>query len=89
MEISLIWINGLLVCLRDYINRFFTRRNNMPAQSSVHFYLNWAKERLDEMDAALAVVDGQIAKMQAEARAKAAAVRRQSCGQNGMNSTAR
>ena len=43
----------------------------MPAQSSVHFYLNWAKERLDEMDAALAVVDGQIAKMQADARGKA------------------
>ena len=43
----------------------------MPAQSSVHFYLNWAKERLDEMDAALAVLDGQIAKMQADARAKA------------------
>ena len=43
----------------------------MPAQSSVHFYLNWAKERLDEMDATLAVLDGQIAKMQAEARANA------------------
>ena len=43
----------------------------MPAQSSVHFYLNWAKERLDEMDATLAVLDGQIAKMQADARAKA------------------
>ena len=43
----------------------------MPAQSSVHFYLNWAKERLDEMDATLAVLDGHIAKMQAEARAKA------------------
>jgi hypothetical protein len=25
----------------------------MPEQSSVHFYLNWAKERIDEMDAAL------------------------------------
>ena len=43
----------------------------MPAQSSVHFYLNWAKERLDEMDATLAVLDGQIAKMQADARTKA------------------
>ncbi len=30
----------------------------MPAQSSVHFYLNWAKQRLDEMDATLAVLDG-------------------------------
>ncbi|CCE07913.1 hypothetical protein BRAS3843_2480001 [Bradyrhizobium sp. STM 3843] len=26
----------------------------MPEQSSVHVYLNWAKERIDEMDAALA-----------------------------------
>ena len=43
----------------------------MSAQSSVHFYLNWAKERLDEMDATLAVLDGQIAKMHADARAKA------------------
>ena len=43
----------------------------MPAQSGVHFYLNWAKERLDEMDATLAVLDGQIAKMQADARVKA------------------
>jgi hypothetical protein len=24
----------------------------MPEQSSMHFYLNWAKERIDEMDAA-------------------------------------
>jgi hypothetical protein len=43
----------------------------MPAQSSVRFYLNWAKERLDEMDATLAVLEGQTAKMQADARAKA------------------
>ena len=26
----------------------------MPEQSSLHVYLNWAKERIDEMDAALA-----------------------------------
>ena len=25
----------------------------MPAHSSMHFYLNWAKERIDEMDAVL------------------------------------
>ena len=29
----------------------------MPEQSSVHFYLNWAKERIDEMDAALALLE--------------------------------
>ena len=27
---------------------------NMSEQSGMHFYLNWAKERIDEMDAALA-----------------------------------
>ena len=27
----------------------------MSTQSSVHFYLNWAKERIDEMKAALGV----------------------------------
>jgi hypothetical protein len=43
----------------------------MQAQSGVRFYLNWAKERLDEMDAMLAVLDGQIAKLQTDARAKA------------------
>jgi hypothetical protein len=43
----------------------------MQPQSGVHFYLNWAKERLDEMDATLAVLDGQIAKLQADGRAKA------------------
>ena len=26
----------------------------MPEQSSAHFYLNWAKERVEEKDAALA-----------------------------------
>ena len=31
----------------------------MPAHSSMHFYLNWAKERIDEMDAVLALVRNQ------------------------------
>ena len=29
----------------------------MSEQSSMHFYLNWAKERIDEMDAALASLE--------------------------------
>ena len=29
----------------------------MPTQSSIHFYLNWAKDRIDEMDATLASLD--------------------------------
>ena len=27
----------------------------MDSQSSMHFYLNWAKERIDEMDAMLGI----------------------------------
>ena len=30
----------------------------MPAESTMHFYFNWAKERIDEMDAALASLEG-------------------------------
>ena len=29
----------------------------MPEHSSMHIYLNWTKERLDEMDAALASLE--------------------------------
>jgi hypothetical protein len=31
----------------------------MAEQSSMHLYLNWTKERIDEMDAALASPRGQ------------------------------
>lgn len=40
----------------------------MPTQSSMHFYVNWAKERLDEMDAALTSLGGEIGGVQADAR---------------------
>jgi hypothetical protein len=43
----------------------------MPAQSSVHFFLNWTKERIDEMDATLASLEGKLAEMGAESHAKA------------------
>jgi ElaB/YqjD/DUF883 family membrane-anchored ribosome-binding protein len=42
----------------------------MAAPSSMHFYLNWAKERIDEMDAALASLERKAAQAQAEARPK-------------------
>ncbi len=38
----------------------------MPEQSGVHFYVEWAKERLDEMDAILASLDRQAGKIQAD-----------------------
>ena len=44
----------------------------MPTQKiSVHFYVNWAKERLDEMDAALSSLEGKVSALQADVRDKA------------------
>jgi hypothetical protein len=43
----------------------------MPAQSSAHFFLNWAKGRIDEMDATLASLESKAAEMQVDARVKA------------------
>jgi hypothetical protein len=43
----------------------------MPEQSSMHFYLNWAKERIDEMDAALASFEVRASQVQAESKVKA------------------
>jgi hypothetical protein len=43
----------------------------MPAQSSLHFLLNWTKERIDEMDATLASLESKAAEMRTESRAKA------------------
>ena len=43
----------------------------MLEHSAIHFYLNWAKERIDEMDATLASLETKASKLQADARAKA------------------
>jgi hypothetical protein len=43
----------------------------MATQSSIHFYLNWAKERIDEMDATLASLEAKLSEVQADARVKA------------------
>ncbi|MBW7970569.1 hypothetical protein [Bradyrhizobium sp. BR 10289] len=43
----------------------------MSEQSSVHFYLNWAKERIDEMDAALASFGVKAGEAKAESQVKA------------------
>jgi len=42
----------------------------MPEKSSMHFYLNWTKERIDEMDAALASLEAKAAHVRADAKAK-------------------
>jgi DNA repair exonuclease SbcCD ATPase subunit len=43
----------------------------MRSQSNIHFYVNWAKERLDEMEATLTSPEGKAGEVQAEARDKA------------------
>ena len=43
----------------------------MPAESTMHLYFNWAKERVDEMDAALASLEAKAPQLKADAKAKA------------------
>jgi len=43
----------------------------MPEHSSMHVYLNWAKERIDEMDAALVSLEAKAGQMKAESKADA------------------
>ena len=43
----------------------------METHSSVHVYLDWAKGRLDEIDATLASLESSAAKLYGDARAKA------------------
>ena len=42
----------------------------MPEQNSMHIYLNWTKQRLDEMDAALASLEAKAGQQKAEVKAK-------------------
>src|SRR5262249_8888571 len=42
----------------------------MPEQSRMHFYLNWAKERIDEMDATLASLEAKTSQVQGNAKTK-------------------
>ena len=50
----------------------------MTEQSSMHFYLNWAKERIDEMDAALASLEVKANQAKAEFQGKGRPVDRRS-----------
>jgi hypothetical protein len=43
----------------------------MQAQSNIHFYVNWAKERLDEMEAVMTSLESKVGDVQAEASDKA------------------
>ena len=43
----------------------------MAEQSSMHAYLNWSKQRIDEMDATLASIEAKAGQMKAELKVKA------------------
>ena len=43
----------------------------MSEQSSMHSYLSWTKERIDEMDATLASLEARAGKVKADSQAKA------------------
>lgn len=43
----------------------------MPEHSSMHFYLNWTKERIDEMDATLASLEAKASQRKTDVKAKA------------------
>ena len=43
----------------------------MTERSSVHFYLDWTKQRIDEMDATLASLEAEAGRMKADARTNA------------------
>lgn len=43
----------------------------MATQSNFHFFTIWAKERLDEMDAAVTSLEGKLVEVQSDARDKA------------------
>jgi hypothetical protein len=43
----------------------------MSTESTMHFYFNWAKERIDEMDAALASIEAKAPQVKADAKVKA------------------
>ena len=42
----------------------------MTKHSSIHEYVNWAKERLDEMDASVAALEERVRHQKADAKAK-------------------
>jgi hypothetical protein len=55
----------------DYQHIGLSTEMVMSEQSSMHFYLSWAKERIDEMDAALASFEVKATEAKAESRVKA------------------
>jgi hypothetical protein len=66
--VQLIWIN---IYRAEPLKFALPMEAIMADQSSVHLYLNWTKERIDEMDAALASLEAKAAQVKSEYRTKA------------------
>jgi hypothetical protein len=47
------------------------KEQQMSHDSSIHYFLNWAKGRIDEMDAAVASLEAKAGEVQADLRGKA------------------
>src|SRR4029453_11971900 len=57
---------------RKTLAETFTLETTMPTQnSSAHFFLSCAKERIERMDATLASLEGKAAQIQAQTSVKA------------------
>jgi hypothetical protein len=64
--------NAVGLSARNDLAETFSLEITMPTQTnSAHFFLSWAKERIDEMDATLASLEGKAVQMQAQTRIKA------------------
>ena len=61
---------------RKKLNQAASVETIMPKQSSIHAYLNWTKQRIDEMDATLASFEAQAAEAKSESKVKADQLKR-------------
>ena len=80
MNMKVLWIalaalvasNSAAVAQDDATGRVASpKAHEQMTKSHMHVYLNWAKERLDEMDATLALFESKVGELQGDARAKA------------------
>jgi len=69
---ALVASNSAAVAQDDAAGRMDSpKAHEQMTKSHMHVYLNWANERLDEMDATLALFESKVSELQGDARAKA------------------
>lgn len=65
-------LNSVAVAQGDAAGRAASpKAHEQMTKSHMHVYLNWAKERLDEVDATFALFESKVGELQGDARAKA------------------